>query len=351
MHKYLKRTPESFIFMTTLMFFFSLFQVNSQNTYRDLEGRFSFEQPADWKLNVEQMNMVYTFGDPNASARIVLTYMEDVESLDDLITMYLESVLEIEGGILPPPGSIVDMTLNGASARWIEYPFDMNTGNGTVKLYVYLGASIDPQKRGMAFFSMLNDNTLGKYGDAIKHSFETLQLHDLPLSGITNVQEVNIDYSALTEKTITIASTFEHELFTIDVPAGWVSLIGSGETIVKLDKEGDQTCSVSIMGKKKNQFGSSIEQIHSSMVDGLIAGVPSMKKVKGPYDLTTSAGEVLRVEEFEGSIEVSGQSIALGALIAAAKNKERGLGFMGMFSGSIKKEAVEELTTILKTLR
>jgi len=323
----------------------------SQNTYRDLEGRFSLDLPEGWELSSEKMNLVYVFGSSETSASINLTYMEDITQ-DDLIITYLETILDLDGGTLPPPGSVVDMTLNGASARWIEYSFEILSEGVTIKLYAYIGAVVDDQKRGVGFFSMLNDISLESHSEAIKNSFGTFQLYDLPLSGIQDVREAEVDYSDVAKASaIAPPSTYEHNFFTVDLPGGWKTENGSGDILVKADKDVSGTCTLSIMGKKKNQFGASDTKILEDVADGLLAGIPSMKKVNGPYELIATSGERVLVEDYEGTVEASGQSFSFGSIVAATKNSERGLGFLGLYSLDIKEEAMKDLHSIISSLR
>jgi len=130
--------------MTSVIMIMVTSFVASQNTYKDTTGRFSFQLPVGWKLHSEKLNTEYHFVNPEGSCTLILTYGGLLQSLDYILISFLREVLKLEGGILPPKESIVDMTLNGAAARWIEYPvtFKTNGGNTIIK-HVLLGGATD----------------------------------------------------------------------------------------------------------------------------------------------------------------------------------------------------------------
>jgi hypothetical protein len=241
------------------------------------------------------------------------------------------------------------MTVNDCPARWAEYPFELEVSGKKVQLHAYLGAVVGEDEGGAGFLAFMSSTEKTRVGDAVKHAFETLRLHGRPLTGVRDVVEVSKDYAAAVGETPAGPSQFEHELFSVMLPPGWSSEPGKDE-VTAVFKHKDFG-SLSVTGKEKNKLGKNRDEILIGFRDGLLSSIPSMQNVRGPWEVTTNSGEILTVEEFTGSIAVMGKNFPHGALIAAAKNGNRGLGFLGIYSSKVKEEAVADMLAILKSLK
>lgn len=203
----------------------------------------------------------------------------------------------------------------------------------------------------IGLFIMLNKQEFQSYEAAIKQSFETLQLYYLPFSGIENVREANVDYSFLTNKSLSHAFTCKHDLFTIDVPAGWKRTICSEDRLLNLAKEADQSCLFSISDITMVPFSKDDKSIAQDLYNGLKFFWPSVKIIGEPYSITIANGEKIVVQEFEGGLVESDKTNMVGAILAASKNSKRSLSFTGIYSSAIREEALTDIKAIFKSLR
>lgn len=322
--------------------------VLAQNTYRDLEGRFTLDLPQGWKMTNEQFNLVYQFGSDASSAAMMLVYSEGETDLDELFRSQVEN-LTGAGYTEPPAGSIVDMTLNGSRARWTEYTSPLDAGGTSVEMHAYAAAVVsDEDDAGLGFLVFMNANEKEKVGEALRTSFETLRLHEHALTGVSDVVAVGAEWAAAAPEP-TAASAFEHALVTFGVPAGWSAEPGEGDILATVSHE--DYGSLTVMGKRGNDFGKDRDQILVAMRDGLLSSLPSMRPIKDAWEVETAGGTTILLEEYDGAITVAGTDLPYSAVIGAAKDGRRGLGFMGIFSTDVKTDAMRELLEILTSVR
>jgi hypothetical protein len=318
-----------------------------QNTYEDLQGRFAFELPEGWEMVLERLNIVYQFKGEH-SARMVLTYLDGETDLAGAFADQVDNATSA-GFTVPPPGSVADMTLNGCPARWAEYSSELDADGATVQMFLYIGAVVDEAAGGaVQYMALMSPTDRGRYADDLKHSFETLRLHDRPLTGVTDVQEADVAFAEAAAQP-TSATTFEHELLSVTLPPGWTAEPGEGVTIAVVNH--DDYGSLRIMGQEKDGFGESRDEIYMAMREGILESVPSVRTTRGPWDITSDAGETIVVEQMEGNITSGGEDIPKGVIIAAAMDGRRGLGFLVFCSADVTDDAVEEIISILKSLK
>lgn len=342
--------PKTFFLLLFILFWTCYSAVLGQNIYKDLQGRFSLELHDGWKLTSEKFNKVYTFKDNESGAAIIITYLNEAKNREEVFADQVEDFIIGNGYDVPPKGTVIDMTVNECPARWAEYSFEVSTNGTNAKLFAYLGSIVNEDEDGLNFLSIISNTIKDQIGETIKHTFETLRLGDKPLSGIKNVVSVDVDFTKppVDEKE-SLSSIFKSELLSLTLPSGWTSNPGSGSIITTIKHEDFGT--LTVMGKEEDEFGANREVILNSVLDGIISQIPSMHNVKGPYELTATSGETLIVEELEGNITSEGQSFPYCALLAAEKNENRGLGFLGMYSSQVKNDAKEGMLTIIKSLK
>lgn len=320
----------------------------AQNTYEDLEGRFALDLPEGWKMTQEQFNLVYQFGSDASSAAMMIVYSEGATDLEELFRDQVEN-LTGAGYAEPPPGSVVDMTLNGCRARWTEYASPMDIGGVSIEMFAYAAAVVsDEDQAGVGFLTFMNADEKGKVGEALRTSFETLRLHGRPLTGVSDVVSVDAAMAAKPPEP-TGPSSFEHELVALDFPSGWSAEPGQGDILATISH--DDYGSLTVMGSKGGDFGSDRDQILVAMRDGLLSSLPSMRPTGDAWETETAGGTTVVLEEYDGAITVAGTDIPYGAVIGAVKDGRRGLGFMGMFSAEVKQEAMHDMIEIIKSMQ
>lgn len=343
------RTPSfrlaSVVQLAAAVLFVGVSSAWAQNTYEDLDGRFALDLPPGWQLQSEVATTLYQFARPNAPLIIVICQ----EELDDR-----ESVFASAMGYLPdatprpPSGTVFDTEVNGNPARWSEIKFEQDG----VDLTTYIGGvAIEGTGIGVMYITTLNEEWYDSYGESLKQTFNSIRLAGAPVTGATALVAADVGYieaAAEAEPVAEAASTFEHDLLTLTVPAGWSVERGEGASIAAIEHADIGT--VAVMGLKKNDFGRNREEILEALGVGVQSAVPSMRSVRGPYEITTDAGDVILMQEYSGEVTAEGQSTPYVYFVASAKDRNRGLGFMLMCKPEVREDAERELLSIISSL-
>jgi hypothetical protein len=145
------------------------------------------------------------------------------------------------------------------------------------------------------------------------------------------------------------ASMFEHNLVTLDIPAGWVATPGSGYNIATVEREG--VPALRVIGAEKNDFGKSREEILEALVSGVHSNVPTAKQTGPPREEATVGDDVVLVAEYEGVIVADGREVPQWILIAAFKDKERGVGYMWFVPPDERDAVLEDVLAIVRSTR
>jgi hypothetical protein len=276
---------------------------------------------------------------------MILVYSDGVSDLAELFS----DAVDIAGGSglsAPTPGSVADMTLNGSPARWAEYASDIAAGKKTVQLHAFLGAVLSPEhEAGISFVAIMPPRDYAKIGESLRASWASLRLHGKPLTGVGEVVDVDAR-SVRIEKKVPEASTFEHNLVTVSLPAGWTAELSNVKNIVAKVKH-DSYGSITIMGGLKNELGKSRDEIINGVRDGLMQGIPAMKPARGAWTVPTQGCGEAVIEQYEGVLVAEGMEIPYGAILGATKDGQRGLGFMALFKSDVKEQAAAEALQII----
>jgi len=331
--------------------------LTAQNTHQDPLGRFAIDLPAGFKLASEQLDRVYVFD--RGGTKIMLFVVTEASDRDAVWASALESFTG-KSVPVPPAGAVFDMDVNGNPARLAQYGFDVDNNGKNVRLTGRLGAVLlEGTETGLAYLAMLNDKTLKQYGEATVTAFYSIRLPGAPMTGATEPvaatvkppapaagQEIAIPAAAAPE---TPASTFEHPLAILSIPAGWTATAGEGAQIATISHP--TYPALRVIGLEKNKFGKNREEVLRGLVQGLQSEVPSFNQTKEPYEMPLEAGGTALVAEYEGTIVAAGQSLPHAGLIVAVKDNRRGIGFLWVATSSAWEAGLEQVLAIVKSLR
>lgn len=343
------KEPRRIVALATIILvaaFCGVSSVAAQSAYEDLEGRFALELPAGWKLDQEQFGILYQFGS-KGGASLMITYNEGETEMASLFADQVE-YLTSSGYRPPPPNSVVTMTLNGCPAQWAEYESPMEVEGIELEMFAFAGAVLsDEDDAGVGFMAFMSVADEKKMGDDIRNVWESLRLHGRPATGVTDVA------SGSYEDTVKAAapaspSTFEHELVSLNLPAGWTTEEPSGPMqIVKLKHEDLGT--VTLLGSSGDDLGESPEHINTMLRDVVMSTVPSMKQNRESWTLETKGCGQAALEQFAGALIARGTKIDQGAIIAATKDKRGGVGYMAFYSSKVTDEAITDIQNIIQS--
>jgi hypothetical protein len=329
----------------------------AQNTHQDPLGRFAIDLPAGFKLQTEQLDRIYVFA--RSATRIMLLVVTDVTDRDAVWANALESFTG-KSVQAPPEGAVFDMDVNGNPARLAQYAFDLDNNGKNVRVTGRLGVvMLEGTETGLAYLALLNEKDVKQYGEPTVQAFNSIRLPGAPMTGATEPvaatvlaptpaagQEIAIPAAAAPE---TPASTFEHPLATLSIPAGWTATVGEGAKIATISHPTYPT--VHVLGLEKNKFGKNRDEILKALVQGMQSEVPSFNQTKPPYEVPLDAGGSAVAAEYEGTIVAAGQSVPHHGLVVAMKDSRRGIGFMWIATSSAWDSGLEQVLAIVKSLR
>jgi hypothetical protein len=317
--------------------------VAAQNTHQDPLGRFAIDLPAGFRLTKEQLDRFYVF--EKSGVQVMLFVVTDVTARDAA----WEEALDAFTGetVKPPPAdAVMDMDVNGNPARLAQYAFEVESGGKQVTLTGKLGVvTLEGTETALGFMTLLNKNTVKQYADPMVQAFYSIRLPGAPMTGATEPVAAAVQAS----EGAGAASTFEHPLAVLTIPAGWTAAAGSGAKIA--DVSHGKYPTIHVIGLEKDKFGKSREQVLAALEQGLQAEVPSFSQTKPPYEVPLEGGGTALVAEYEGTIIAQGQSRPHAGLIAAVKDDRRGLGFMWIATPPVWDAALDQVLAIVKSLR
>ncbi len=315
------------------------FPALAKNVYQDPDERFSVRLPDGWELTQEQLNLIYKFEGKEASASLLVRLFTDPADLEEIFAAQVENMTAAEYAE-PPADAICDLEVNGCPARWVQYPFEVEASGMTVTLIASLGGGVCADQGGIGFLSFMSPDDQKRVGKKIETAFQSLQLHTSLRSAAA---------APVVEAGAASGGAFTHELVQLTLPAGWSATPGKDETIATLSHPEYGT--LTVMGAPAEKFGKDRQDIHKNVRYGLMTSLPSMHTITKAAEQNTDGGLSILVEELLGKTSASGIEVSLGAIVASAKETERGLGFLGIFNTKVRDLAYPEMLAILKSLR
>jgi len=316
--------------------------------YQDLEGRFALELPADWQLVQEQFGLIYKFGREGSGATIMVVVDDGAKGLDPLYADLVDYVTAA-GVSAPPADKAVDMTLNGNPARWTEYEARLTTEDLDTPMQVLAGCVFDAgHHTGVNFITVLPQNAYESLGDAVRDTWASLCLYGQSRTGIADLAAM--DPSRAPSQETAPPSTFVHDLVTLELPAGWSAEPGSNPVILATLKH-EEYGSIKVLGAEGKALGGSTGEILAGVRDGLMAATPSMTLTRTDWEVPTHGCGNAELEQYEGVIIAQGKEFPRGTLLAAAKDKRRGLAFMATYKSDVAVGATAEFLKILASAK
>jgi hypothetical protein len=330
----------------------------AQNTHQDPLGRFAIDLPAGFKLQTEQLDRIYVF--ERSATRIMLVVVTDVSDRD---AVWANAVESFTGKTVQPPpdGTVFDMDVNGNPARLAQYTFDVDNNGKSIRVTGKLGVvMLEGTETGLGYLALLNEKDVKQYGEATVQAFNSIRLPGAPMTGASAPvaavvkppapaagQEIAIPTAAAAPQAP--ASTFQHPLVTLSIPAGWTATAGEGAQIAEIAHP--DYLSLRVVGLEKNKFGKNRDEILKALVQGLQSQIPSFNQTKPPYEIPLDAGGSALAAEYEGTIVAAGQSMPHRGLVVAMKDSRRGIGFMWVATPSDWDAGLEQVLAIVKSLR
>jgi len=324
----------------------------AQMDFEDPLGRFVITLPQGFELFSEQSDLIYQF--KRDAFRIVVVVQDGVA---DAGAAFRSAAENFTGQAAPPPpeGSVYELVVNGNVARQASYPFEASSSGGkSVKAHMFLGAvALEGAGMSLAFMSILNDKVVEDVQPEIAGTFHSIRMPGTSVLGAGEpvpVEDALAGAAAEAAPAADIpASTFEHNLVTLDIPAGWTATAGDGYNIATIEREGAQ--SIRLIGAKKNDFGKSRKEILEALVSGMQNSVPTAKQTSPPREEPTTSGDVVLIAEYEGVVVAQGKEVPQWILIATFKDKNRGLGYM-WFTPPDKRDALlDDVLSIVHSTR
>jgi hypothetical protein len=182
----------------------------SQTTYEDPQGRFVIDLPAGWKLKPVLSGMFKNelVSDFDADGKnFSIAFNHGINDPDRLIKHAASQFrfLEVEFD-----GEIVEMAVNGHSARWGILKTALDPG------MVVLCGSIELGRDGAYLIFTIRVADLPKFKDRIERAFQSLRLPGEELTGVDDVRSVKPPSSAPT-----VPTPWEGESIGLVLPPGW----------------------------------------------------------------------------------------------------------------------------------
>ncbi len=325
--------------------------LHAQMEYEDPLARFAITLPEGFELSKETADQVYQFKHDNMN---IVAVVQD--GTDNAADAFRGAADFFTGQTVPPPpeGSVYELTVNGNAARQATYPFEAKSGKKTMTLHFFIGAvTLEGTGMSVAYMTMLNEKTVKKMTPVAWNAFHSIRIPGTPViepgtpvavTGALEGGETPAEAAAAVPP-----STFESTLATVDIGAGWTATPGERYRIANIERKGFKT--LSLIGAKKNDFGKSREEILESLVEGLQSAMPTARQTSPPREEATTAGDVMLISEYEGTIVVDGKELPQFALLASFKDKKRGLGYMWITSPAERDKALEEVLAMIRSTR
>lgn len=318
----------------------------AQVEHEDPLGRFAMTLPKGWKLVSEQFDLLYQF--EQGGTKIILYVMDGTsdraKAFSDAVGMFAT-----ETPPPPPEGSVYDLVMNGNPARQAEYTFEVASGNKKVPLTAFLGTvTLEGANMSVAFMSMLNEQALKKWKAGIADAFHSIRMRGSSVTGASEPVAVTGALAA-GPAAETAASTFEHALVTLDIPAGWAATAGEGASLATIERQ--DVAALRVVGAAGNEFGKSATEAIDAMAAGLQASLPVFNQTRPPREEPTAAGGTVLLAEYEGVLVVQGREVPQWVLIGARKDTRGGVGFLWMTPPDKKDAALEQVLAIIKSAR
>lgn len=322
----------------------------AQMDFEDPLGRFVITLPQGFELFSEQSDALYQF--KRDAFRIILVVQDGVA---DIAAAFRKASDSFTGQAAPPPpeGTVYELVVNGNVARQASYPFEgTSSGGKSVTAHMFLGAvTIEGADMSLAFMSILNEKVVEDVQPEIAGAFHSIRMPGTSVLGAgepTLVEDALASAAPVPAVDIP-ASTFEHNLVTLDIPAGWTATAGDGYNIATIEREGFQ--SIRVIGAKKNDFGKSRKEILEALVSGMQSSVPTAKQTGPPREEPTVGGDMVLIAEYEGVVVAKGREVPQWILIATFKDKNRGVGYMWFTPPDERDAVLDDVLSIVHSTR
>jgi hypothetical protein len=317
----------------------------AQLEHEDPLGRFAMTLPKGWKLASEQFDLLYQF--EQGGTKIIVYVMDGTsdraKAFRDAVGMFAT-----ETPPPPPEGTVYDLVMNGNPARQAQYTFEMASGNKKVPLTAFMGTvTLEGANMSVAFMAILNEQALKKWKDDIPAAFHSIRMRG---SSVTGASEPVAVTGALAAAAAEVpASTFEHALVTLDIPAGWTATPGEGPNLATIERQ--DVAALRVVGAAGNEFGKSPAEAMDAMVAGLQASLPVFNQTRPPREEPTTGGGTVLLAEYEGTLVVQGREVPQWVLVGARKDARGGVGFLWMTPPDKKDAALEQVLAIIRSAR
>jgi hypothetical protein len=333
------------LYLTVLAVVLAAPPAAAQLNHEDPLGRFAMTLPQGFKLVKEVSDLMYQF---EQGGTTIILFVQDGTS--DRAQAFRDAVGMFATETPPPPpeGTVYDLVMNGNPARQAQYTFEVAAGNKKVPLTAFLGTvTLEGANLSVAFISMLNEQALKKWKTGIADAFHSIRMRGASVTGAS--EPVLVTDALAAAAAAAPASTFEHALITLDVPAGWTATPGEENNIVVIERK--DVATLRVIGGTGSDWGKSATELIDALAAGFQSALPVFNQTRPPYEEPTATGGTVLLAEYEGVVVAQGREMPQWAIIGARRDERGGVGFVWMTPPEKKDAALEQVLGIIRSAR
>ncbi|MEM8816656.1 MAG: hypothetical protein AAGE85_12595 [Pseudomonadota bacterium] len=285
--------------------------------------------------------LTFEHGDQSPIVVSALSFDSGYEGNEEIFASMLETVEEVFGGATEAR-ELKDLEIGGLPARWGWMGRREANGDGMI---AGLGV-IELDDRFVGLSVSMPDTKFAAFRPAIEAAFFSIRSYGDQPGEVTRVVDVEHRPS---EPILLAPSTYEHPLFTVDLPAGW-----EGKTVATEAKQinlasisdGGNTITVMCM----SGMLASRKVIEDVMQTTMSSNMPNIA-VRGKDKSRAANGKQAYFTLYEGRTESRGTTVELHGVTAAVKNGKCQLGFIAVGPATADARGVDEVMGIVRSVR
>ncbi len=316
-------------------------------TIEDAAAGYTIELP-DGFTEMDRRNAagttVINFGKDGAPV-ITLSAIPLETGFDDnaeLFEMQTETIEETLGGTMTVL-ELHDFELGGMPARW---GWMEKTDSDYGKVYAGVGA-VELDDIQVTFSAAIRDELHAEWQGAIETSFLSIRNHGDEIGEVQN--RVAANRSKAEEVVLAEASTYDHPLFSLDLPKGWEATTNSTNpkaiNMALLKRPPGNTVTVLCL----SGFGASKKGMEEAVASGMSSNIPNIDLLR--QDTVKAAnGKKTKLSIYQGKTESQGTTVVLNGVTGTLKHKKCHLGFIGLSPAVAGNQLVDEMLGIVKSV-
>ncbi len=312
-------------------------------THEDAVAGFTIDMPDGYALDSRQTaagSTILTFKRGGSSPIVIsaLPYEAGYEDNEEVFeSLLVEPMQEVFGGTLATR-ELNEMDISGMPARWGWLEANANlAGLGVVEL-----------DDGFVSFSVaLSEDRFEGARQELERAFFSIRMHgDMPgeVTALTAIERTVVADAALLQP-----STYEHPLFTVDLPAGWEGTTSATDAKkIYLASIGGPTSTITVLCM--SGMLASHKVIGDVMQTSLSGNLPNLRQT-GTDKVKVANGKRAMVTSYKGQTEAQGETVVLDGLTASVKNRKCMLGFIAIGPETDGGEGIGTVMEIVQSVR